>query len=242
MIEIGPGHGAITSILAARCRRLIAIELDPALAAELRFRFRAQPQVEIVKADVLEVDLAALVPPGESADVVGNCPTTSPRRSCCASSPPEREACWRGRADDAARGGGPAERRARLPRVRAALGNDAELRACGEAVYAAAGRLLAAAGGFFDGAAAGVCATLRGARRGRRGLDAFLHRCFAQKRRRWRTTCAPPGKAEARGYSTEELRAAWPAEIPPLARAESLGLEELAALHRALAPLRQNEE
>ena len=41
VIEIGPGHGAITAILAARCRRLIAIELDPALAAELRFRFRA---------------------------------------------------------------------------------------------------------------------------------------------------------------------------------------------------------
>jgi len=34
VIEIGPGHGAITSILAGRCRRLIAIELDRALAAE----------------------------------------------------------------------------------------------------------------------------------------------------------------------------------------------------------------
>jgi len=28
VVEIGPGHGAITSVLAARCRRLIAIELD----------------------------------------------------------------------------------------------------------------------------------------------------------------------------------------------------------------------
>ena len=32
MIEIGPGHGAITAILAGRCRRLIAIEIDRALA------------------------------------------------------------------------------------------------------------------------------------------------------------------------------------------------------------------
>ena len=74
VIEIGPGHGAITSVLADRCRSLIAIEVDRALAAELRFRFRAQPHVEIVEADVLAVDLAALTPPGETADVLGNLP------------------------------------------------------------------------------------------------------------------------------------------------------------------------
>src|ERR1700739_4863917 len=80
VLEIGPGHGAITSILAERCRRLIAIEVDRALAAELRFQFRAQPQVEIVEADVLEVDFAALLTSGETADVVGNLPyyITSP--------------------------------------------------------------------------------------------------------------------------------------------------------------------
>ena len=74
VLEIGPGHGAITSILAERCRRLIAIEVDRALAAELRFRFREQPQVEIVEADVLAVDFAALLRAGETADVVGNLP------------------------------------------------------------------------------------------------------------------------------------------------------------------------
>jgi len=42
VIEIGPGHGAITEILARRCHRLIALELDRALAAELAFRFRDQ--------------------------------------------------------------------------------------------------------------------------------------------------------------------------------------------------------
>ncbi|MGH3381207.1 MAG: rRNA adenine N-6-methyltransferase family protein, partial [Actinoallomurus sp.] len=45
VIEIGPGHGAITSVLAPRCRRLIAIELDPALAAELRAAGRPPWQV-----------------------------------------------------------------------------------------------------------------------------------------------------------------------------------------------------
>ena len=74
VIEIGPGHGAITEILATRCRRLIALELDHALARELTFRFRSQPQVEIVEADVLKTDLQALVAKGETADVIGNLP------------------------------------------------------------------------------------------------------------------------------------------------------------------------
>ena len=74
VIEIGPGHGAITSILAARCHRLIAVEVDRALAAELRFRFREQPHVEIIEADVLGVEFDALIPRGETADVVGNLP------------------------------------------------------------------------------------------------------------------------------------------------------------------------
>ena len=109
VIEIGPGHGAITAILAARCRRLIAIEIDPALAAELRFRFREQPQVEVVEADVLDVDFAALVQQGESADVVGNLPyyITSPillRLFAAAVCRRSARAAGARRGDDAARG------------------------------------------------------------------------------------------------------------------------------------------
>src|ERR1700726_2270774 len=74
VIEIGPGHGAITEILAGRCRRLVALELDGALAAELSFRFRGQPQVQIIQGDVLKADLRGLVPDGETADVIGNLP------------------------------------------------------------------------------------------------------------------------------------------------------------------------
>ncbi len=74
VIEIGPGRGAITSILARRARRLVCIELDRALAAELRFRFRNDSPVEIVEADVLQSDLSAFVSPDEQALVVGNLP------------------------------------------------------------------------------------------------------------------------------------------------------------------------
>src|ERR1700744_2976798 len=39
VIEIGPGRGAITDLLQKRARRLIAIELDRVLAAQLRMKF-----------------------------------------------------------------------------------------------------------------------------------------------------------------------------------------------------------
>ena len=80
VIEIGPGGAALTDLLAARAARLIAIELDAALAAQLRARFAA-PNVEIVEADVLSVDLGALAPgAGRTLAVVGNLPyyITSP--------------------------------------------------------------------------------------------------------------------------------------------------------------------
>ena len=74
------------------------------------------------------------------------------------------------------------------------------------------------------------------------GFDAFLRRCFAQKRKTLANNLRAAGHAGARGYSTDELRDAWPDEIPALARAESLALEPLAALYRALGPLRQDAE
>jgi dimethyladenosine transferase len=72
VIEIGPGRGALTDILAKRSNRLEAIEIDKALSAQLRERYSANPNVTIVEADVLATDIAAL------ADgpyvVVGNVP------------------------------------------------------------------------------------------------------------------------------------------------------------------------
>ena len=59
ILEIGPGRGAITLPLAARVRRLLAIEVDRDLAASLTAR--ALPNVTVVTADVLTVDLTATV-------------------------------------------------------------------------------------------------------------------------------------------------------------------------------------
>ncbi len=75
VIEIGPGTGVLTRRLAARAARLVAIEIDRDLAARLRAELSGSPQVEIIEADVLEVDLAALAERlGGRPIVVGNLP------------------------------------------------------------------------------------------------------------------------------------------------------------------------
>ncbi|MDQ3698498.1 MAG: 16S rRNA (adenine(1518)-N(6)/adenine(1519)-N(6))-dimethyltransferase RsmA [Gemmatimonadota bacterium] len=72
VIEIGPGRGALTGQLLERAPRVIAIELDRALAAMLRERYAAEPRLTVVERDVLEVRLGDLVA-GEYA-LVGNIP------------------------------------------------------------------------------------------------------------------------------------------------------------------------
>ena len=60
VLEIGPGRGALTDLLAERAGRLIAIEYDRALAAMLRERYARRSNVLIAEADVLEVSLGGL--------------------------------------------------------------------------------------------------------------------------------------------------------------------------------------
>jgi 16S rRNA (adenine1518-N6/adenine1519-N6)-dimethyltransferase len=74
VLEIGPGTGAITEILAPRARRLIAVELDAVLAPDLKERYRQTPSVEVIEEDILRVDLSQLPAPGEKIQVVGNLP------------------------------------------------------------------------------------------------------------------------------------------------------------------------
>lgn len=61
VVEIGPGRGALTDLLAARPDPLIAIEIDRALSAALRERYADNQRVTILEKDVLEVDIASLV-------------------------------------------------------------------------------------------------------------------------------------------------------------------------------------
>ncbi len=71
LVEIGPGLGAMTDPLVARCAKLTVIELDRDLAERLRRR----PELDVIEADVLQVDFAALAQRrGQRLRVVGNLP------------------------------------------------------------------------------------------------------------------------------------------------------------------------
>lgn len=55
VIEIGPGRGAMTGLLRERVSRVVAVELDSALARHLEARFGGA--VEVMAADILQVDI-----------------------------------------------------------------------------------------------------------------------------------------------------------------------------------------
>lgn len=86
VLEIGPGHGALTALLAPQARRLIAVELDRVLSAQLRMRFGTRPNVEIIEGDILKIELDTVFGPKpgslrpglnfapEPAYVIGNLP------------------------------------------------------------------------------------------------------------------------------------------------------------------------
>ena len=54
VVEVGPGHGALTDYLARRASRLVAVELDADLAAKLCAAYGNIPAVEVVTGDFLK--------------------------------------------------------------------------------------------------------------------------------------------------------------------------------------------
>ena len=86
VIEIGPGRGVLTDVLAARAKHVIGIELDRVMAAQLRMRYATKPNVEILESDFVAAQFTSMVGrrPGplhdlrptqpETVDVIGNLP------------------------------------------------------------------------------------------------------------------------------------------------------------------------
>ncbi len=72
VIEVGPGRGALTAVLAGRARRVIAVELDGALARSLAAAVPSN--VEVVEADARIADPAALLGGCASYKMLGNLP------------------------------------------------------------------------------------------------------------------------------------------------------------------------
>ncbi len=72
VVEVGPGDGALTGLLTGRAGRVLALEVDRALAATLRARF---PAVEVLDADARTWDYTELAAPsGGRVLIVGNLP------------------------------------------------------------------------------------------------------------------------------------------------------------------------
>jgi len=61
VVEVGPGKGALTELLAGRAGRLIAIELDRMLATELRYKYSQDPSIEILEGDVTRIDFRTVL-------------------------------------------------------------------------------------------------------------------------------------------------------------------------------------
>ncbi len=98
VLEIGPGLGVLTELIAQQAGRLVAVELDDRLIPLLRERFAAQPHVTIVHGDVLELDIGAVMtrddrqpPSAVGYKVVANLPyyiTSAAIRHLLESDPP----------------------------------------------------------------------------------------------------------------------------------------------------------
>jgi 16S rRNA (adenine1518-N6/adenine1519-N6)-dimethyltransferase len=74
ILEIGPGHGALTALLVQQAARVIAIELDKELIQTLSERFAETPNLRLIEADALTSDFCRLISPAASARVVANLP------------------------------------------------------------------------------------------------------------------------------------------------------------------------
>jgi 23S rRNA (adenine-N6)-dimethyltransferase len=69
IVEVGAGEGRLTRALARECRKVVAYEIDAALARRLAIRYRSDPTIECVHADFLSAP-----PPAEPFALVGNIP------------------------------------------------------------------------------------------------------------------------------------------------------------------------
>ncbi len=257
VVEIGPGHGALTDLLATRAHRLIAIELDRALAAELRFRFRNHPNVEILEADILAVDLPTLIEPtatppachSERSEESPHLPFTAERSDANPTHILGNLPYYITsdillhlfRASLAAPGlltsavlmmqREVAERVASPPGRR-----DFGLLSATAQMHAAPEILFTLGPESFSPPPEVDSTVLRIRFHPRFAelnvhpapFDRFLHQAFAQKRK----TLAK--NLRNAGFTPGQLAAAWPPSLDPQIRAEAASLEDLAALHRTL--------
>jgi len=70
VLEIGPGRGALTRYLLGRAKRIVAVELDPAMVSHLTQFFGGEEKLEVRHQDFLNADLTEFAP----CVIAGNLP------------------------------------------------------------------------------------------------------------------------------------------------------------------------
>ncbi len=234
VVEIGPGHGAITSILASRCAQLHCVEFDPSLAKELTFKFRDYPRVTIHHADILAFDLGSLAEQATEAtpplDVLGNLPYyitsdillhlySAARRQLLrrAVLMMQREV---------------ADRITAAPGVSeyGALSAFTQLHARATPLFTLPPSAFSPPPEVYS-TVVRLDFAPRFAELGvdPEGFNRFLRAGFAQKRK----TLA--NNLRSAGYSAAEVERGWPHDLPAQVRAEAVTLESMAELYRSLA-------
>lgn len=74
VMEIGSGFGVMTFDIASRCNRLVAVEKDRGICGTMEPLFKEKGNIEMLCADVLEVDIASIAGKGSKITVFGNIP------------------------------------------------------------------------------------------------------------------------------------------------------------------------
>lgn len=65
VLEVGPGTGVLTGRILQKARNVVAVELDPRMAAEITRRFQETPsqkKLRVILGDFIKVDSAELPP------------------------------------------------------------------------------------------------------------------------------------------------------------------------------------
>ncbi len=80
VLEIGPGLGVLTTRLAEKAKKVIAVEIDQNIVPVLQKLTVAYNNIEIINRDILKTDLSEILPADEKVKVVANLPyyITSP--------------------------------------------------------------------------------------------------------------------------------------------------------------------
>lgn len=228
VVEIGPGRGAITGVLAASAARVLAIELDRELAARLRALLGSE-RVTIIDQDALQFDFAAASSSaGRRVVVAGNLPyyITSPiLLKLAASHASIAHAVLMVQREVA-------------DRICAAAGTrDYGLLSVTVQMYGPVERLFTLPPGAFSPPPDVHSSVFRWRFAPRfaefdveeSGFLALARQSFAQKRK----TLA--NNLRAAGYEPHAIQSALAAaSLPSAVRAEALSLEQFAALHHAL--------